>query len=64
MEIGTHIEVLDSMYIKFYIDDKLVVDTTVYNIQTLLLPIKIPIKQHHAYFVVNGNKSNVFSFNL
>ena len=63
LELGTHIDVLDSMKIEFYVDDKLTLDTIIYKTAEILTPIDLPRKKHTAFFIVNGNKSEVFTFN-
>ena len=62
LELGTHISALDTMEVKFYVNDNLVLDTTVYNTIEILLPIDLPLKKHSAYFIVNGNRSKIFTF--
>ena len=65
LELGTHISPLDTIEVKFevkfYVDDNLVLDTT-YNTFEILVPVDLPQKKHSAYFVVNGNKSKIFTF--
>ena len=75
IELGLDFEVIDSMKIECYIDDKLVLDTITYDYEILvplytfinnkdyLLPLVFRKKNHSLFFIVNGNKSPIARFN-